>query len=346
MNVLKGLRRESENLRPVIQNKEIGSVYVGGGTPSILPGDQLAAIFEIISENFRILPDAEITVEINPNSMSRALLRLLRNRGVNRLSVGVQSLSDDILGILGRAHTAKEAEESVRRARGIGFDNISIDLIYGIPGQDLLLWRESLLGALALGPDHLSVYSLSLDQGSEYARMAKQGKLKLPDEDLVAEMYDSSVETLRSWGYNQYELSNFARPGYECKHNGNYWERGEYIGIGPGAWSFLSGKRSCNIPDVAEYARRLTAGLSATVFEEMPTEEEAVREILFLGLRTAKGVDLHNVHQRHSGTAYKRFMINLERPQKEGLVRFSGGRLFLTSQGKLLADEVILMLCR
>jgi oxygen-independent coproporphyrinogen-3 oxidase len=342
---LSGLRKEADEYRAAFLNRPFGTVYIGGGTPTSLSPGQMAQLFDILSGSFSRAHNAECTVEANPNTVSEPMLSLLQERGVNRLSIGVQSFSPELLRSLGRPHTAEEATDAVLRSRKAGFRNIGIDLIYGIPGQSPSLWQQTLEQAIELAPEHISAYSLSLDEGSAFMRMAEEGAIRLPDDEVVAEMYECAVEKLTGAGYGQYELSNFARPGHECRHNRNYWDRGEYLGLGPGAWSFIAGRRRFTIPDVHEYALRLNAGLTVTALEEVPETDQAVREHLFLGLRTANGVDLRRFQQLYGRGPYEKLMKNLSIPRNAGLVQISGGHVRLTGPGRLLADEAILRLC-
>lgn len=342
---LSGLRSETEQHRAAFPGRVFSTIYIGGGTPTSLSPGQIKTLFDILSPAFRWSPDAEVTVEANPNTVSGPLFSLLLERGVTRLSIGVQSFSDDMLRALGRAHDAQEAVDSVQAARLAGFRNIGIDLIYGMPGQSAALWKETVERAIGLAPEHVSAYCLSLDEGSTFQRMAAEGSLRMPDEDEVAGMYEFAVKRLGGAGYLQYELSNFALPGFECRHNSNYWDRGEYLGLGPGAWSFLDGRRRCTIADLPEYVRRLSAGLPIFDQEDLPGAEGAAQERLFLGLRTMRGVDLRRFRQDFGSTAYERLVRNLAVPRTAGLVRISNGRLRLTGPGRVLADEAVRKLC-
>jgi oxygen-independent coproporphyrinogen-3 oxidase len=341
---LTGLRKEAEQYHAAFLNRPFSTVYVGGGTPTILSPDQLDRMFGILSGSFHLAPNAEFTVEANPNTISGPLLSLIRQRGANRLSIGIQSFSPDLLRTLGRTHNAEEAVNAVLCARKAGFRNIGIDLIYGIPGQHPALWQETLEQAIGLSPEHISAYNLSLDEGSAFLRMAKEGAFRLPDDDEVAGMYELAVEKLTASGYSRYELSNFARPGFACRHNRNYWARGEYLGLGPGAWSFIGGRRRRTVPDVTEYAQRLNAGLGVTSEEDAPAADQAAQEYLFLGLRTSQGVNLRDFQRLYGRGPYERLLKNLSSPRNAGLVQVSGEHLRLTGSGMLLADEAILQL--
>jgi oxygen-independent coproporphyrinogen-3 oxidase len=246
---ISGLKSEAALYRKDFIHRTFGSIYIGGGTPTVLSPLQLVMLTRVIRESFPIDDNAEFTVEANPSTVTSEKLSLLLARGVNRLSLGVQSFSDEVLQILGRLHTGEQAADAIRLARIAGFRNIGVDLIYGIPGQTATHWEETLGALIALKPEHVSAYSLSLDDGSLFKREAEAGGFTMPDDEVIAAMYESAVETLNNACYGQYEISNFSLPGYECRHNLNYWYRGEYLGLGPGAWSFMSGTRSANISD-------------------------------------------------------------------------------------------------
>jgi oxygen-independent coproporphyrinogen-3 oxidase len=342
---LLGLRSEAVLYKDAFHGKVFETIYIGGGTPTALSLDQFNSVLDIIREHFQVSNACEFTVEANPNTVSEQKLKVLLDRGVNRLSLGVQSFSDAVLCTLGRLHTAEEAVDAVTCARKAGFQNIGIDLIYGIPGQTASLWRESLDRALELGPAHISAYSLSLDEGTWFTREVESGRLALPDEEIIAEMYELAVAALARAGYRRYEISNFSLPGFECRHNMNYWQRGEYLGLGPGAWSFISGKRYSNIPDVQEYSRRLAEGSSAVEFKEVVRPEQAAAEAIMLGLRTEVGIDMRRFEQEHGRQAAERLAKNRDQLNGSDLVSLSSGCLRLTDHGILLSNDVIGRLC-
>lgn len=314
-------------------------MYIGGGTPTVLSREQWVSIFEIIDENFRLSGNVEFTVEANPNTIATDSIAFLREHGVNRVSIGVQSFSDRVLKTLGRVHTAAQAKEAFKTARKAGLENIGIDLIYGVPGQSQDDWASSVHQVLALEPEHISAYCLSLDEGSQFMCEAEAGRLALPDDDVAASMYEFALRALTGAGYRHYEISNFSLSGYECLHNMNYWERGEYLGLGPGAWSFIAGERYHAIADVHEYSRRLTAGLSIVEDVETAKNGRAAEETIMLGLRTAQGVDLRKYEQEFGPEASRRLEASIASLRDSGLVRVRDGRLMLTDRGVLLSNE-------
>jgi oxygen-independent coproporphyrinogen-3 oxidase len=335
------LNREASRCKSEFSDRIFYSVYIGGGTPTILSSPQASRVLDIITENFHLAEHLEFTVEANPNSITKKTLSTWRERGVNRLSLGVQSFSGEMLLTLGRPHTAAHAEEAFLLARDAGFQNIGIDLIYGIPGQTMSQWEATLDRAKRCRPEHLSVYSLSLDDGSRWKEEAVAGSFALPDDDLAADMYEYAVTALARAGYVRYEISNFALPGRECRHNVNYWVRGEYLGLGPGASSYLSGRRHHTVADTEEYSRRLSAGESTVADAEFPGPEQASREAILLNLRTMKGIDLHRYEKEYGSRYLEKLERNMTPLLKAGLLRISGGRMHLTDRGILLSNEVV-----
>jgi len=322
-------------------DRQFGSLYFGGGTPTALPAHQLTSVISIVRSHFTLALDAEVTVEANPQSGTEHLFEVLLKSGVNRLSIGVQSLSDRLLATLGRPHSAAEAEHAARSARRCGFKNIGIDLIYGIPGQTKGDWERTLERALMLGPDHVSAYSLSLDEGSSYQQQTASGSMQMPDDDAVAELYDVGVERLAAAGFIHYEISNFAQPGFECRHNLNYWHRGEYLGLGPGAWSFIAGRRSRSVPDLTTYNTGLYNGSPVFTEDETPGPAAAALETVMLGLRTRRGIELKRIANEF-GPQVRDHLVAQSAPMiDKGLLRIDAGRLFLTDRGMVLSNEVL-----
>jgi len=338
---ISGLKYEAAKHRDDFIHRPFGSIYIGGGTPSVLSPQQLGELIGVIREYFPIDDTAEFTVEANPNTVTNEKLSLLLAKGVNRLSLGVQSFSDGILQALGRLHTGEQAADAFRLARIAGFRNIGLDLIYGIPGQTAANWEETLSAAIALKPEHVSAYSLSLDDGSQFKREAEAGGFTMPDDEVSAAMYERTVEALRNACYEQYEISNFSRTGYECRHNMNYWDRGEYLGLGPGAWSFISGTRFANISDTEEYSRRLSNGRSVIDARETIGREPSARETVLLGLRTMKGLDLFRFKLEFGADLLGRLERNAVPLMDAGLLSFTEGRMRLTDRGILLSNEAL-----
>lgn len=274
------------------------TVYIGGGTPTALDSYQLERLLEILQHHIAIDEATEFTVEMNPGTVDKAKLELLQKYGINRLSVGVQSFDDVCLKEIGRIHTAQEAEKIICQAKDNGFDNISLDLIYGLPGQDMDILRQSVSRAFSLGVQHISIYGLQLEEGTAFYRMAQMGKLQLPEDDLVEKMYDYIVEALPGAGYQRYEISNFAQIGYESRHNLSYWQDVPYVGFGSGAHGYWEGCRYENPADIGEYIEILQEKKLPARVEERVTEQAHMEEFCFLGLRTAGGIFEQSFRQK------------------------------------------------
>lgn len=341
---LAALRREAENYQNEYGELAFESVYIGGGTPTVLTPRQVGRVGEVLREHFNVPEAAEFTVEANPNTVSRENLSAWRGIGANRLSLGVQSFEDHVLSVLGRLHTAEEAISAFHLARNAGFREIGMDLIYGAPGQSMAEWKQTLETAVLYRPEHLSVYSLSVDEGSLFQLELEEGRFTAPDDDTAADMYECAFATLAGAGYGRYEISNFALPGSECRHNLNYWDRGEYLGLGPAAWSYKSGRRYHNVADTAEYIRRLSAGISIIAGSEVPGEEQASRETLLLSLRTTKGLDLDRYRREYGFLRAQRLEAAMGPLREAGLLSVRDGRAILSDRGILLANEALLRL--
>jgi oxygen-independent coproporphyrinogen III oxidase len=318
---------------------ELDSVYIGGGTPSLLAEECICELFRCLKENYRFTSSTEITVEANPGTLDTGKLKLLHSLGVNRLSVGVQSFNEAELKILGRVHDAATAKVSLAAAKDAGFENIGLDLMYGIPGQTLESWGNSLAEAVASSPAHISAYELTLGEKTPLHEAVSNSKLRMPDEELVLKMHHAAVRYLTSKGYEHYEISNFARPGYACRHNLNYWNRGEYIGAGPSAHSFTSGQRYSNVEDAGLYIQRLSADTLPETERAMVSIEDARKEFLFLGLRKCEGVELRRA--REWGIDLCR---DLQELTEEGLLEKTLGNLRFTTQGRAISNSVLVRL--
>lgn len=324
---------------PLAPGYRVDTVYFGGGTPSYFGAEGMAAILSTIRRAFDVAPNAEITFEANPDSVTSKLLRRLRGEGFNRVSLGVQCSDDAILESIGRPHTYEEAVEAVRLIRRAGFKNLSLDLIYGLPNQDLESWQQTLRKVISLSPEHISCYGLKVEEGTPLYRNA--GNLNLADDDLQADMYLATVEILRSKGYRQYEISNFCKRGRESRHNMKYWTGGEYLGFGPDASSDFAGQRFAVIRDVHGYIAGIRSG--GQVLRDIQTvpQRERAGEYLMMHLRTTYGI---------SGAEYeKRFLLPfaplekaLEQCRQRGhALRGADGRWHLTAEGFLLSNTII-----
>src|SRR5579859_175276 len=344
--------------RELAAGYEVVTVFFGGGTPSLTPLPQLERIFAAIHGSFALAADAEITLEANPGTVDQAYLRGLRGLGVNRLSLGVQSFDDGELQRLDRIHSAEQAVAAYGAARTSGFEHINLDLIFGLEGQELAGWQANLRRAVALAPEHLSLYGLTVEPGTKLAWQVEQGAAPAPDPDLQADMYEATTEQTAAAGYAQYEISNWSRPGRTCAHNLIYWRNQPYLGLGAGAHSCFAGRRFAMIRPPAGYMARLRTAPGGmpvlgdnlqTIFPQI-TEETAIEPLTdasdtaVLGLRLHEGLDLDAFAARHGIRLAAFAGPALEELEGWGLLEHAGGRLRLTPRGRLLSNEVFLRL--
>jgi len=336
-NYLKALYREIESCEYEITPL---SLYIGGGTPTVLPEEGILSILRIIQNKFHLLPDTEVTLEANPGTLDKIDLAKMKDTGVNRVSLGVQSFNPAELRMMGRAHSREDVYNSVNKLKAAGFNNISIDLIISLPGQSMDDLTASLDEAVRLGVQHISAYDLSIEEGTLFYTEAKAGRLALPPETLQAEMYLNTVETLEKSGLKRYEISNFARPGYECRHNLNYWACGYYLGFGAGACSNLPGARLTNERDIARYSMAAGQGKSAVSSIETITVVEAEKEYIMLGLRKAAGFNVGEFRERFGHDVMESYGAKIRRLSKGGFLEFSAGNLRLTLKGVLASNPV------
>jgi len=330
--------------------RAVGSIYFGGGTPSLFSVDSIARIIDKIMSEFSSTSHVEITLEINPKTSDMEKLQALYTIGINRLSLGIQSFQDIFLQNLGRIHTSADAVNLFKDARSSGFSNIGLDLIFGIPDQTLDDWERDLSCALYLKPEHISVYNLTIEEDTPFYDLQEEGKVTLPDEDLQVKMYRLTQEKVAAAGYEQYEISNFALPGFRCRHNEGYWTLKEYFGFGAGAHSYLTetshkgdwGIRWKNIPNPYEYISLLSNNGTAAIEREDLTREMAIREAIFLGLRRLEGISLDDFEKRFGISLEKTFANVVPYLLKENLISIDEGHLKLTVQGILLSNEVFL----
>ncbi len=319
-----------------------GTVFFGGGTPSLFPPDVLIGLLSTSSKLLDFVQDSvEISIEVNPATIDEAGLQQLRQAGFNRLSIGIQSFRDDELQRLGRIHSRKEALGLIQSARKVGFENLSLDLMYGLPGQKPEAWKESLELALELRPEHLSMYELTIEPGTVFFTQAEKGQLHLPPEDDVLEMMAMSQACIRTSALKRYEISNYALAGRECRHNINYWQNGSYLGLGAGAVSCCKGKRSTAVTDLEIYCRRIEEKRKVWDDEEQLSTEAALRETVVMGLRMTTGVSLQGLLRRFKVDIADYYGPVLVRLVDQGLVTIEQEHLRLTDQGMLLANSVM-----
>jgi oxygen-independent coproporphyrinogen III oxidase len=338
---VRALLREIEQTAPSVKpGTTFETVFFGGGTPTTCSGEQLVRILNALREHYALAPDAEVTTEGNPGTVTLDQLSQLREGGFNRVSYGVQAFDDALLRSIGRVHTVAEALEAVELSRRAGFDNINVDLMFGLPGQTLPAFRETLDRAFGLGVPHLSIYGLIVEEHTAFGRWHEQGKLDLPGDAVEREMYDLVLESTSAHGYEQYEVSNFALPGYACRHNKVYWRNEPYLGFGAGAVAYWGEVRRTNCLLPGEYVRRVREGRSLAIEEERLEPLDSLGESLMLGLRMTEGVDLDVLSRRYGVGVQAHFRTHIRRMTDLGLLIQEGPRLRLTREGLPLANEV------
>lgn len=319
---------------------ELETIFVGGGTPTSLNETQLQYLCDSISETFTLKKDGEYTFEANPGELSREKLEILYHSGVNRLSFGVQSFTDDLLKRIGRTHRAADVYETIEKAQSVGFTNISIDLIYGLPGQTIEDFTDTLDKALALDLPHYSSYSLIVEPKTVFYNLMQKGKLHLPPQDIEANMYEKLMETMEKHNLHQYEISNFARTGFESRHNLTYWNNEEYYGIGAGAHGYTGGKRIANHGPVKKYMNPLQADELPVLETHVVPLNEKMEEEMFLGLRKTAGVSMQHFKDKFFVEMTEVFAKPIEEQTRHGLLVQENDFIRLTEKGKLLGNEV------
>ncbi|GAB4350854.1 MAG: radical SAM family heme chaperone HemW [Candidatus Abyssubacteria bacterium] len=322
----------------------IDTVYVGGGTPTILSADTIEWLLDLLHEQLPVSRKAEVTVEANPGTLTRKKVEALVASGVNRVSLGAQSFVEAELSFLGRAHTVPDIGKSVSLLRAGGIRNISLDLMYGIPNQDMHTWHQSLECALELGPEHISTYCLTYEPGTEFGTLLKQGALKKKSDDEELELYELAHETLVAAGYEHYEISNFALPGRRSRHNMVYWRNEEYMGLGAGAVSYLDGERVTNHRGISEYIRSMEEESTAEAdVEEISSEMQAV-ETMIQGLRLREGVNMAAFESRFANNLSLFFKPQVDELVSLGLLELTPTSVRCTLRGWCLANEIAMRL--
>ena len=317
--------------------ERISSVYIGGGTHSLLEGDLLALLLRELNRKFYISPDAEITMEANPGTLSMEKLQVMRDWGVNRLSIGLQSPKESDLRTLGRIHTYADFLESFQMAREVGFRNIGVDLMYALPDQTRASWRAGLSKVAALGAEHLSCYCLTIEEGTPFATR----QLNLPGEEEQSQMMEDTREVLAAFGYLQYEFSNYAKPGFASRHNIGYWTRAQYLGLGLGAASLVGEKRFSNTSSLEEYLALSKWPSKIRRDQNSLSREDAMSETLFLGLRMTHGIPVQGFQRCFGVPLESVFGSVIEKHKALGLLKVEDGRVFLTRRGILVSNQVL-----
>ncbi len=321
--------------------KRIHTIYFGGGTPSLLSTDQIEDALSNIRSIAIVDKAAEITMEANPGTVDMPYLKAIRKLGINRLSLGIQSLDDSELMLLGRIHTAAEAREIVRLARNSGFTNLNIDLIYGVPGQTISNWQNSLTETIDLNPEHLSLYPLTLEGNEPMYQAIERGELPTINPDLCAEQYELAEDLLATHDYQHYEISNWAKEGYQCQHNLVYWQGSPYLGIGVAAHSYVDSHRFANTTDLDKYLSAFSRNIPQVAdWDEKVGLELQVAEAVILGLRLSQGIFLDDIHARFGIDLMSQYGSQVDNLTGLGLLEYAEGHIRLTRRGRLLGNEV------
>lgn len=330
------LIREIEHVES-FADSEVSSIFIGGGTPSVFSEQWMAEVLEKVYTHFTVRQDAEISIEANPGTVNLKKLAVYRQAGINRISFGCQSADNRELKMLGRIHTWEEFLESFSMAREAGFSNINVDLMSGLPGQSLQSWEESLHKTAQLKPEHISAYSLIVEEGTPFASQ----KLELPEEEEERKMYERTREILEDWGYHQYEISNYARPGRECRHNLGYWQRKEYLGLGLGSASLVGETRFSNTRNMENYLNNSDSAAKIREEREILTVQEQMEEFMFLGLRMTEGISVTEFREVFGVFLEQIYGKVLEKYKKLELLEERGGRLRLTRRGISVSNPIL-----
>jgi len=337
--MLEAIQQELRLQQSYLQGEKITSIYLGGGTPSLLEVEEIAAILTCIQQHFPCKEVVEVTLEANPDDLSVDKLLALRAIGINRLSIGIQTFDDDLLRYLNRAHNAAKAVASLEMVAQAGFDNFSLDLIYAIAGQSEQMLKKDLSLAIQFQPTHISAYCLTIEPNTAFGRWLEKGKIQTVDEEVAAQHFHWVADTLEAQGYEQYEISNFSLSGYQAKHNTNYWKRGKYLGIGPGAHSYNGMSRQHNIAHNQQYITHIQAGtIPSTV--EILLPQDHVNEYIMTSLRTRWGCDMRYLQEKYKYDLSGQHFTYLEQLISNELAYIQQHVLFLTRTGKLLADKI------
>lgn len=337
---LQSMKHEMELTLERFPSTHLDTIFVGGGTPTALNEQQLETLCRTINELLPYNHQTEYTFEANPGDLSKEKFRILRDAGVNRLSFGVQTFNNELLKKIGRVHRAEDVFNTIELAKNSGFENISVDLIYSLPGQTLNDFKETLATAFTLDITHFSGYSLIIEPKTIFYNLMNRGRLTLPGEDIEAAMYEELIEAMDGHGFAQYEISNFSLPGYESKHNLTYWNNEEYYGFGAGAHSYLDGKRRSNIGPLKKYMESIGRGELPILEENKLTQVEQMEEEMFLGLRKNSGVSISRFREKFGKDVLEHFGTEIKSLQEKGLIEVEMHHIRLTEKGRFLGNEV------
>ncbi|MCJ8154975.1 radical SAM family heme chaperone HemW [Chryseobacterium sp. SSA4.19] len=338
--MIAAMKKEIFLRKDELRNKNVQSLYFGGGTPSILSADEIKSLIDEVLKYFSFNNDIEITLEANPDDLDKSFLKGLSNSPINRLSIGTQSFFEQDLKLMNRAHTANEAEDSIKRSQDFGFENLSIDLIYGSPTSNLEIWKQNLNKAIALEVPHISSYALTVEPKTALENWISKGKIKSPKEEEQNKEFYYLSDFLKDKGFEHYEVSNFAKTGFYSKHNSAYWKYKEYLGIGPSAHSYNGfDKRSWNIANNQQYIKKLNSNLLAKE-EEILSLEDQFNEMIMIGLRTIWGVDLESLKEKFNDGFLEHFQTEIKLKLEEGILVIENHHLKIPERHWFMADGI------
>lgn len=338
--MLSAMKKEIFLRKDELQNKTLQSLYFGGGTPSILSPDEIKSLIDEVLKYYSFASDIEVTLETNPDDLGKEFLKGISNSAVNRLSIGTQSFFEEDLKLMNRAHSASEAESSIKRAQDFGLENISIDLIYGSPTSNMEIWKDNLNKTIALEIPHISSYALTVEPKTALEKWVENGKVKSPKEAEQNKEFFYMKDFLKDHGFDHYEISNFGKPGFHSKHNTSYWKYKEYLGIGPSAHSYNGSElRSWNIANNQQYIKKLSSNLLAKE-EEVLSEENQFNEMIMIGLRTIWGVDLSRLKESFNDRIVEHFQTEIQTKISEGILKISENHLKIPDEHWFMADGI------
>ena len=335
-NYISAVLKEIELAQKTVGAAEVPSIFFGGGTPSLMPAAELARVIQEIRDRFELSPDIEITIEVNPDSVSLDFLEKMRQAGANRISMGMQSAVPHVLKVLDRTHNPENVSTAVEKARKAGFEHVSVDLIYGAPDESVSDWQQSVTSALQLPIDHISAYALIIEKGTKLAAQISRGEVQMPPDEETAEKYLIADSAFEAAGFNWYELSNWSKPGGQCRHNIAYWNGSMWWGVGPGAHSYFDNRRWWNVKHPATYQQKINAGESPVQSEEILSEENLADEYLMLQIRRREGIPHRNLKDSQVSRAAE-YVDSGHLDQAE----WTAQKLVLTQQGRLIADRIV-----
>ena len=334
------LVRELEIRKDYLDNEEIETIYLGGGTPSQLSQEELEEIFAYIYKVYKVTPDAEITLEANPDDLTPEYVSMLRGLPINRISMGIQTFQEETLKLLHRRHTAQQAIEAFKRCREAGFQNISIDLMYGLPGETLETWEQDLQQAIALHPEHISAYHLIYEEGTALWNLREQNKVEEAEEELSLTLFKTLIERLTKAGYQHYEISNFCLPGLHSRHNSSYWTGKKYLGCGPSAHSFDGTSRQWNVSSLEQYLKGIHTGQLDFEIEDLDLYTR-YNDFVITSIRTCWGMPLSQLRTNYGETLYN-YCLRMAKPHiRQGVLEIKEDTLKLTSEGIFISDGIM-----